>query len=81
MLARFRRKLTKKETDKTDELIKTNPEVKVISIDWTLGSYDGVLVGEAPDAEAWLKFVEPMGEYLISETLVAFPRERVLKII
>jgi len=81
MLARFRHRLTKAETDKTDEIIKGNPEVKVISIDWVLGSYDGVLVAEAPDAEAWLKFVEPMGEYLISETLVAIPRERVLEII
>ena len=81
MLARFRRRLTKAETDTTDKLIKANPEVKVILIDWVLGSYDGVLVAEAPNEEAWLKFVEPMSEYLISETLIAIPRERVLEII
>jgi len=81
LLARFRRRLTKVDTDKTDEIIKANPQVKVISIDWVLGRYDGVLVGEAPDEETWLKFVEPMSEYLTTETLVAIPRERVLKII
>ena len=81
LLARFKRRLTKAETDKTDENIKANPEVKVISIDWVLGRYDGVMVAEAPDVETWLKFVEPMSEYLTSETLVAIPREKVLKII
>ena len=81
LLGRFRRRLTKADTDKTDELIKANPEVKVISMDWVLGRYDGVLVAEAPDVETWLKFVEPMSEYITSETLVAIPREKVLKII
>ncbi len=80
-LVKFRRRLTKADTDKTNEIIKANPQVKVISIDWVLGRYDGVMVAEAPDEEAWLKFVEPMSEYAISETLVAIPREKVLKII
>ncbi len=81
LLVKFRRRLTKADTEKTDGIIKANPQVKVISIDWVLGSYDGVLVGEAPDEETWLRFVEPMSEYLIPETLVAIPREKVLKII
>ena len=61
--------------------MKANPHVKVISMDWVLGIYDGIMVAEAPDEEAWLKFVEPMSEYAISETLIAIPREKVLKII
>lgn len=81
MLVKFRRRLTKADTEKTDEIIKANPQVKVISIDWVLGRYDGVLVAEAPDEETWLKFVEPMSDYLTTETLVAIPREKVLKII
>jgi len=81
LLGRFKRRLTKADTDKTDENIKANPEVKVISMDWVLGRYDGVLIAEAPDVETWLKFVEPMSEYITSETLVAIPREKVLKII
>ena len=81
LLAKFRRRLTKADTDKTDEIIKANPQVKVISIDWVFGRYDGVLVAEAPDEGTWLKFLEPMSEYLSTETLVAIPREKVLKII
>jgi uncharacterized protein with GYD domain len=81
LLASFRRRVTKTDTDKTDAIIKANPQVKVISIDWVLGRYDGVMVAEAPDEETWLRFVEPMSEYLKTETLVAIPREKVLKII
>lgn len=79
LLASFRRRVTKTDTDKTDAIIKANPQVKVISIDWVLGRYDGVMVAEAPDEETWLRFVEPMSEYLKTETLVAIPRENVLK--
>lgn len=81
LLASFRRRLTKTDTDKTDANIKANPQVKVISLDWVLGRYDGVMVAEAPDEETWLKFVAPMSEYLKPETLVAIPREKVLKLI
>ena len=81
LLAKFRRRLTKAETDKTDEILKANPQVKVISIDWVFGRYDGVLVAEAPDEKTWMRFIDPMSEYIISETLVAIPREEVLKII
>ena len=81
LLASFRRRVTKTDTDKTDAIIKANPQVKVISIDWVLGRYDGVMVAEAPDEETWLRFIEPMSEYLKTETLVAIPREKVLTII
>ncbi len=81
LLGRFRRRLTKADTEKTDEIVKANPQVKVISIDWVLGRYDGVMVAEAPDEETWLKFVEPLSEYITSETLVAIPREKALKIL
>ncbi len=81
LLGRFRRRLTKADTEKTNEIVKANPQVKVISIDWVLGRYDGVMVAEAPDEETWLKFVEPLSEYITSETLVAIPREKALKIL
>ena len=48
MLVKFRRRLTKADTEKTNEIVKANPQVNVISIDWVLGSYDGVMVAEAP---------------------------------
>lgn len=81
LLVNFRRRLTKENTDQTDAIIKANPQVKVISIDWVFGQYDGVMVAEAPDVETWLRFVEPMSDYLSTETLVAIPRENVLTII
>jgi uncharacterized protein with GYD domain len=81
LLAKFRRRLTQVDTNKTDEIIKANPQVKVISMDWVLGRYDGVVIAEAPNEDAWLKFVEPLGDYVTTETLVAIPRDKVLKII
>jgi len=81
MLVKFRRRLTKADTEKTNEIVKANPQVNVISIDWVLGSYDGVMVAEAPDEITWLRFIEPLSEYIKSETLVAIPREKVLKIL
>jgi uncharacterized protein with GYD domain len=81
LLVNFRRRLTKEDTDQTDAFINANPQVKVISMDWVLGRYDGVMVAEAQDVETWLRFVEPMSAYLSTETLVAIPREDVLTII
>ena len=81
MLVKFRRRLTKADTEKTNEIVKANPQVNVISIDWVLGSYDGVMVAEAPDEITWLRFIEPLSEYIKSETLVAIPREKMLKIL
>lgn len=70
------------DTELTNEIIKANPQVKIISIYWVLGSYDGVLIAEAPNEEIWLRFVEQSSDYLISETLIAVPRvKKVLKII
>jgi uncharacterized protein with GYD domain len=81
LLAKFRRRLTKADTVKTDAIIQANPQVKVISLDWTLGIYDGIMVAEAPNEETWLKFVEPLSEYLSSITLVAIPREKAVKLL
>lgn len=80
LLARFRRRLTKEDTDRSDEIIKANPEVKVQSVYWTLGRYDGVLIGEAPDEKTWMKFAAQFGDYVATETLVAVPREEALEL-
>lgn len=79
-LIKFRRKLTKEDVDKTDQIIKNNPSVKVREMLWTFGQYDGLMVAEAPDAETYMKFVLQFSEYLSTETLVAVPRDQALKI-
>ncbi|MCS7110465.1 MAG: GYD domain-containing protein [Candidatus Caldarchaeum sp.] len=79
-LVRFRRKLTKEDVAKTDQIIKNNPSVKVREILWTFGQYDGLLIAEAPDVDTYMKFVLQFSDYLATETLVAVPREEALKI-
>jgi uncharacterized protein with GYD domain len=81
LLVNFRRRLTKADTKKTNVIVAENPEVKVISIDWTLGRYDAILIAEVPDEVTWLKFVQPLSEYVQTETLVAIPREEAVIIL
>jgi uncharacterized protein with GYD domain len=81
LLVNFRRRLTKADTKKTNVIVAENPEVKVISIDWTLGRYDAILIAEVPDEVTWLKFVQPLSEYVQTETLVAISREEAVIIL
>jgi uncharacterized protein with GYD domain len=81
LLVNFRRRITKADTKKTNAIVAENPEVKVISIDWTLGRYDAILIAEVPDEVTWLKFVQPLSEYVQTETLVAIPREEAVIIL
>jgi uncharacterized protein with GYD domain len=81
LLVNFRRRITKADTTKTNAIVAENPEVKVISIDWTLGRYDAILIAEVPDEVTWLKFVQPLSEYVHTETLVAIPREEAVIIL
>ncbi|MCS6783967.1 MAG: GYD domain-containing protein [Candidatus Caldarchaeum sp.] len=79
-LIKFRRKLTKDDVSKTDQIIKSNPSVKVREMLWTFGQYDGLLVAEAPDVDTYMQFVLQFSDYLATETLVAVPREKALKL-
>jgi uncharacterized protein with GYD domain len=81
LLVNFRRRITKSDTKKTNAIVAENPDVKVISIDWTLGRYDAILIAEVPDEVTWLKFVQPLSEYVHTETLVAIPREEAVIIL
>jgi len=79
-LIKFRRKLTTSDVNRTDQIIRENPSVKVREMLWTFGRYDGILIAEAPDQETYLKFVLQFSDYLSTETLVAIPRDQALKI-
>ncbi|GBC69312.1 hypothetical protein HRbin01_01010 [archaeon HR01] len=79
-LIRFRRKLTRDDVDRTDRIIRENPQVKVSLMLWTFGSYDGLLVAEAADEKTYMKFILQFADYLSTETLVAVPRDEALKL-
>jgi uncharacterized protein with GYD domain len=79
-LIRFRRKLTRDDVDRTDRIIRENPQVKVSLMFWTFGSYDAVLIAEAADEKNYMKFILQFADYLSTETLVAVPRDEALKL-
>ena len=81
-LVKFRRPLTKEEGQKTDQIVKewTMKGLKVHSAFNTLGQYDAVWTAEAPDEKIAMQFIQAAGRDLaITQTLVAVPREEVLK--
>ncbi len=49
--------------------------VKIVSIDWTLGRFDSVVIFEAPDEKTALKMSLKRGDCMATETLVAIPAE------
>jgi uncharacterized protein with GYD domain len=55
--------------------------VKIISIDWTLGRYDSVVIMEAPDEKTALKMSLKRGNCMATETLVAIPAKEARKFI
>lgn len=79
-LIKFRRKLTREDVDRTDQIIRNSPQVKVREMLWLFGQYDGLLIAEAPDPETYMRFVLQFADYLATETLVAVPRDKALKI-
>jgi uncharacterized protein with GYD domain len=58
--------------------LKNKGKVKILNLYFTFGRYDGVIIFEAPNEEAAMKFVMETGfatQYTM-ETLVAVPAER-----
>jgi len=82
-LSKFKHKPTKQELDKSTayyaELAKKG--VKVTQIFWTLGRYDSVAIIEAPNEKAALQSLMNLPIELATETLVAIPREEVMKML
>jgi uncharacterized protein with GYD domain len=82
VLAKLRGKMTKELTERLTKVIKDQPMgVKIRSVYWTLGRYDVVLIGEAPDEKAVMAVLLQFGDDVASETLVAVPREEALKLL
>jgi uncharacterized protein with GYD domain len=80
-LTKFKKKLGKAELDKTTEIIRTSPKVKVQAIYWTFGRFDAVLIAEAPDEKTYMKFAIQFHDYATTETLLGVPREEAIKLV
>ena len=48
---------------------------------WTLGSYDGVTITEAPSEKDIMKILLPLVDVVDTETLVAVPREEAIRLL
>jgi uncharacterized protein with GYD domain len=82
-LAKFRKKPTKEWIAQASKLYEQMVKEggKIIGYYWTLGRYDGVLIGEAKDEKTAMRAALRWGEMLSTETLVAIPREEAIKLV
>jgi uncharacterized protein with GYD domain len=82
-LAKWRKKPTKEmiaqATKLYDQMVKEGS--KIIGYYWTLGRYDGVLIGEAKDEKTAMRAALRWGDILSTETLVAIRREEAIKLV
>lgn len=65
-------------TKTLEELEKQGIKMRVY---WTLGSYDGITITEAPNEKEVMKVLLPLAGLIDSETLVAIPREEAIKLL
>ena len=80
-LNKFRGKATKENIEKSNKILASDPNVKVLSFYWTLGRYDSVLIIEAPNEKTVMKMLTKVGDYAATETMVAIPREEAIKLL
>ena len=82
-LCKVRKKLTKESVAEATKVIQraTEEGVKFLNIYYTLGRYDIVVIFEAPDEKIAMKMAISIGDIESTETLVAVPREEVMKLV
>ena len=80
-LNKFRGKASKQNIERSNKILASDPNVKVLSFYWTLGRYDSILTIEAPDEKAVLKILTKVGDFVATETMVAIPREEAIKLL
>jgi uncharacterized protein with GYD domain len=80
-LNRFRGKATKKDIERTNKVLASEPKVKVLAFYWTFGRYDSILILEAPNENTVMKILLQVGDYVATETMVAIPREEAIKLL
>jgi uncharacterized protein with GYD domain len=82
-LAKFRKKLEKKDAGDTDKMIADwkAKGVNMLNWYWTLGRYDAVVVFEAAGEKKAMRMSLEISEWVSTETLVAIPREEAVKLL
>jgi uncharacterized protein with GYD domain len=80
-LNKFRGKATKENIERSNKILASEPNAKVLSFYWTLGRYDSVLIVEAHDEKTVMKMLTKIGNYATTETMVAIPREEAVKLL
>ncbi len=82
-LAKFRKKPTKETLQWADEMFKKAESwgVKTHMALWTLGRYDAVRIGEAPDIATAMKTSIAFSDVASVETLIAMSRDEAIKLI
>jgi uncharacterized protein with GYD domain len=82
-MSKFRHKPSKQEMDKSTAYYAglAKKGVRVKQLFWTLGRYDSVAIIEAPDEKAAMQSLMNLPTEIATETLVAIPREEVMKLL
>jgi len=79
-LNKFKQKPTKESAAKVNQLM-ASAGLKPIGMYVTLGRYDSVVIFEAPNEKAAIKAGLAVSEIIETETLVAIPREELVKLL
>lgn len=82
-LVKFKKKITRDLIAGNLRMIEAEEKagVRTLSVDWTLGQYDAVIMTEAPDEQAAMKTALARGEWAHVETLVAVPAVEARKLV
>lgn len=82
-LVKWRNKMTREGIDRTLAQMQyaAKEGVTIQSVYWTLGQYNAVIQGEAPDEKAAMKMVIAGGDFADTEILVAIPVEEARKLV
>jgi len=82
-LCKWRKKPTKQMVDETNRLRDeaTKEGLKVLSVDWTLGRYDMVVITECADEKIAMKALLKFGDLFSTETLVAVSGKEAVQLI
>ena len=82
-LARLRKKPTKELMSESSKLAEKMAKegIKILSMYWTLGRYDAIMITEGKDEKTAMKALIRWGDIASMETLIAIPREGAVKLL
>lgn len=82
-LVKMRRYVTKDDMERVNEGLKKSEKTgaKILSMYFTLGRYDVVLVSDCPNEKIHMKMALQFGDLATSESMVAIPMEEFEKLL